>query len=231
MSNDMSDWRSVFLLGGIFLWGGSLWGQDFLNKPIDNKASPPAPPLIQQSGAVAYTAAFTYFPGGADPNAGPQIKELTVEKYGDLRHDVRQWEGAPSTETWFDGLVSLEKGTDAFGTPNGIHGSQLYHPVDSFPELAWVNKGNFAGVIREGKTIDVFRLEGMTLSFGPFQFRNEEVFIYVDEETRLPLALKTAHYAVSYTYGEVPTHLELPDEYLRVYQADQAKIEHPPLPP
>ena len=222
-------WIKALLCGGAFLCACNLHGQEFLNSPLE-KGPAPQPPVIQQSEAVAYTATFNYFPGAQPPS--PQPKALIVEKVGEIRHDIRQWTDAPQTELWMGGPVGLEKGTDAFGNPNGVHAIQLMERATAFPELAWVGKANFAGVIRESeRTIDVYRLEGMTLDWAPFSFNKDQVFVYVDDATRLPLALKTARYSVTYNYGKPPARLDMPDEYQKVYVVVKERLEHPPTPP
>ncbi len=220
---------AAFLAVGLIT---DLRGQDFLSQPVDETAAAPQSPLLQKADAISYTATFAHKQSSshattpaeqeAQDNANPQIKAVIVDKVGDVRHDIQQWSSASPTEVWYADTVAFEEGTDALGKPNGIHGRiALADSKTLFPELAWVDKKTFVGTIQMGpkKTIDVYRLslgEGGAIGFPPFSFNHEDVFAYIDDATRLPLALKTSRYVVTYSYRTAPAALSLPAQYLTV---------------
>lgn len=218
-------------------------GQEFLSRQIDTTAPAPDMPFIKSPEAIAYTASFAYKDSPSaksspsqqgDDSARkviePRIKAIAVEMVGDLRHDNRQWEGGetPAKELWYSQTAAFKEGTDARGKPNGIHSEPAFAKgAEAFPELTWVGKDNFVGVIQAGELlIDVYRYKFVADDVGgftPIFFQNEEVTAYIDRKTRLPLSVKTSQYLLSYTYRTPPTSLNPPVEYLTAFQKYKEK--------
>lgn len=217
---------------------GLSYGQDFLAGQVDETAAAPQPPFLQKPTAIAYTATFNHkqpWPKAETPEDkdkleaakknAPRIKAVQVDLIGDLRHDVRLWneDGALQTEAWYSQSAAFKKALDSDGNLRGIYSEPAFrdHP-DPFPELAWVSKDTFAGAIRQGekKVIDVYRMavEGPVGGFDPILYNNEEITAYVDDATKLPLALKTSKYTLIYTYRNPPVTLSAPPEYVKAFQ-------------
>lgn len=243
----MSNKRFNAILGAALLSVGlchEAKSQDFLSSPVDATLPSPQPPYLQKPEAIAYTATFNHkqpWPRAkADTpeekekledmkKADPRIKAVSVEKVGDVRHDIKQWneDGALQTEAWYSQTAAFKKALDAEGHLRGIYSELAFiDKPDAFPELNWVGKNTFVGAIPLGpkKTIDVYQfvVEGPVAGFDPILYNNETVTAYVDDATRLPLALKTSRYTLLYTYRDTPSSLNPPPEYQKAFQEYRA---------
>ncbi len=216
-------------------------GQDFLSRQIDATGTPPSLPFLKEPDAIAYTISFTYKGAPAATSeqgdksdttkvASPRIQTITVNKVGELRHDALQWSGggASQNDIWYSQTAAFKPGTDARGRPNGIQSEPAFaKEAKAFPELAWVGKGTFVGGIQQGeKVINVYRykFEGDEVGgFNPIFFQDEEVTAYIDESTRLPLAVKTPQYLLTYAYRGKPSSLTPPVEYAEAFQKYKEK--------
>lgn len=232
-------WLWIALAIPVIYWGGDAQGQEFLSLPIDTTVATPAAPFLQKPDPIAYTVTFNYKDAAAPPSSatgqespsvlikqvGPKLKSMAVDRVGDLRHDLRQWDrGEPAqADFWYSQAALFKDGKDAMGNSNGIRSEPAFAKgVEVFPELNWVGKNNFVGVIRRGeRVINVYRykfVDENTGGFNPIFFQNEEVTAYIDAATQLPLAAKAADYVLVYTYRSTPSSLNPPEEYLAAFQ-------------
>jgi hypothetical protein len=212
--------RAVAVAGlALLLWGGAgrLSAQDFLSKPIEAGPAPQAP-FVRQDDPAAYTVTFANA-GERAADRSPRDVKLDVEKVAKIRHELRHLEDGGTLETWYAGRELFRK-RNPFEMPIDEVQSYLasFDAALSFPELFWANAETFAGVVHVGqKVIDVFRCKDPGHGFAPFHLGGV-ITVYVDDETRLPLALKTGLYTATYAQHDAPGALEMPEEYQAAYR-------------
>ncbi|SDT94212.1 hypothetical protein SAMN05444156_0935 [Verrucomicrobium sp. GAS474] len=220
--------------------------QEFQGKTVREGGDAPSIPFTAPE-TLAYTVRFSYSQPLAAPSTpeekaafdfmqshDPRIKELRVEKSGELRHDSRIWNEEKSfrDEVWYVGTERFQNMGDAVGIRASPASGDARKP---FPEIAWIGKSTFFGTIgtTPAERVDVYRMQfdGAPSGFDPFQFMGEEVTVYIGNASGLPLGIKTSRYTATYTYHTAPASLDLPGEFRQAVATYQDRAKKAALPP
>jgi len=151
-----------------------------------------------------------------------ELHEIQVDKVGPNRREVYLWSDGEPLERWYyGGLVLIEApGTRKIMCINQTRMDKFQESVfpkyqsDDFPEFFWVNKSSYKAVEKKSGRI-CFRYErnGGTLD-GSRQ--NATDIIWIDADTRLPVALQTATEVRTYIFknARLPS---IPSRFLGSY--------------
>jgi len=236
----------ALLAGLVFAMAAGLKAEDLFKTPLDPELPAPQPPYLKEPDSIAYTATFSYahpWPKAATPEEieklsqlkkmNPRVKTLEVDKIGELRRDVCDWDEDEGRQTasWYSQTAAFKKMLGPDGKVLGIYSEPAFEKKSqAFPELHWVGRETYDGAfqLENKKVVDVYRITVTEpTGFAPMWFNHEQVVAYVDDATRLPIALKTGDFTVVYSYRTPPANLNPPEEYLKAfndYRAAKAQV-------
>ncbi len=177
------------------------------------KSGPPRPPYVGMlSGNYSFTKKYLAKPQQENANLTQEQKDLKLfysrfpvpqemesKQFENLRWDKMTYTSGLSTETWRAGNYRLTSRSTSPGAVSILSASQTgYKDSIDFQELEWVSKETYQGE--------------QTLQDKPcYVYKQADQTVWIDKQTKLPLAYESSSLQINYTYREMDQPLRLPE--------------------
>lgn len=202
-------------------------------KRTDRPDPPPGPLLRSAPEFSQWTISYIYpedrknAAGAALPaSLHPHPTQAHTAKTRDVVHEIVTDNTGKQTETWFSGRTQYIKppGEVLWRTSSNSDkdaGHDLYHteelPPSGFRGLDWITPQNYVGTIpyRGGQSALVFvpsgpdkAKVGADTNMKAF-FDSQNIFAYIDAETRMPLFVKNNDEMRAFVFGAPPGEMQV----------------------
>lgn len=205
--------------------------------PAQTQQALPEGPLLKAAPAFArWTVTFNYSEDQVkmDPTIGglkylnERPRKITTTKTNEIVHEEVTEVNGVTGEKWFVGVTQYAKrpGGDQWfqNEPDSTAGGESSSdytplPASGFRDLDWISKNAFAAILPfRGRECLVFVGDGEP----DIPLESANIVVYVDKETRLPLALKRGGEVRTYEFSTPPSaKLELPSDLLQQIRSGQ----------
>jgi hypothetical protein len=203
------------------------------------KAPPPAAPFLNPAPEHSAWKVLYTFKNAPPPGPPPlTLMEVDVTKMNSTRQNVSIWSDNQTTEFWnYDGLCMFNQ----HGNPtvyllplssvsSALSAAMPNYSKSDFPELDWVNAGNYKGVVTyQGHSCYLFQSKpsgAAAAGYNADQISLQQAWI--DVKTKLPAAFDDGLKSIrTYTdIKEIPQRdLELPPAFLKELQDNEKDYE------